>query len=375
MLSLSNLLLMTAVPVLLAIVFIATPHPRDIVGFDFRGSLWDPGKAILDGHNPYLPPHSSALRTGNPPVYPPVFMLIVAPLTLLPWAIGLAVWLVLMAAAIGAALWLLNVRDPWIYAIAFSSSPVLIGWQHGNLLLMLLLGLAVSWRWRDQPLVAGVSVAALVAAKLFLWPLLIWLVVTKRVRAALYSAGFVAIAVLGSWAIIGLDGFRDYPQLLRAYERLYVPHSQSPTAFWISLGLSATTGAVLAFALGLTVLLAGVCLARREDGDRRMFSAAVVAAIALTPIAWFFFYALLLVPLALYRPTLSRIWVIPLAFWIPLVLEDVFSKGVPCCRPAGMSELAWSTLASRPTVAYLGGCLALWAMTGVVTVVGVRPWR
>src|SRR5438874_5045179 len=87
-----RLALITLVLVLLTAVLVGAIRGH-VLGFDFRGTLWDPGQAILSGRSPYPAPHAAALRTGNPAVYPPAIMLLVSPLTLLPWAAGVTIWL------------------------------------------------------------------------------------------------------------------------------------------------------------------------------------------------------------------------------------------------------------------------------------------
>ena len=55
-------------------------------------------------------------------------------------------------------------------------------------------------------------------AKLFLWPLVVWLVATRRVRHAVAATGIGVVLLLASWAVIGFAGLVDYPSLLRRLE-------------------------------------------------------------------------------------------------------------------------------------------------------------
>ena len=57
-------------------------------------------------------------------------------------------------------------------------------------------------------------------------------------------------------------------------------------------------------------------MARREDGDRRAFSMAVIASIAISPIVWLHYFTLLVAPLALARPRLAWPWALLWAFWL-----------------------------------------------------------
>jgi hypothetical protein len=129
-----------------------------------------------------------------PPFTHRLSWVIVAPLTLLPWSVGIAVWLVVSVLAATGALWLLGVRDSRVYAVALGSGPLLIGFIFGNVTLLLLFGLAAAWHWRDRPSISAPVVAALIVAKIFLWPLPIWLLVTRRVRALAYVVGYAVLA-------------------------------------------------------------------------------------------------------------------------------------------------------------------------------------
>ena len=60
-----------------------------------------------------------------------------------------------------------------------------------------------------------------------------------------------------------------------------------------------------------TTCVLALVLGRGPEGDRRSFSVAVVAAIALSPIVWLNYLLLGLAPLALARPRLSRAWALP----------------------------------------------------------------
>jgi hypothetical protein len=359
-----RLLLLFVLPPFLFYAMSRSGH--GIVGFDFRGTLWDPAKAILHGRNPYPPPHADAILTGNPAAYPPPMMLAVTPLTVLGWTAGIAVWLGIETVGVIAALWLLGVRELPVFALVLASHPFLVALIHGNLTVLLVLGLALAWRSRERPALAGACVAALVVAKLFLWPLFVWLLATRRFRAAAYGAVFTMTATLASWAIIGFDGFRDYASLLRALDHVYSRHSQSLTSLAERAGASEGTAKALALVAGLAVLGIGVALVRRPEGDRRLFSAAVIAAVLSSPIAWLYYYVLLFVPLALYRPRLSRVWLIVPAFWLPFIAQSIGAPKDVCCRPPGMPLPAWQTFTAIPSYQMLIVTMVLVATTALV---------
>ena len=65
---------------------------------------------------------------------------------------------------------------------------------------------------------SSASVGVTLAVKFFLWPLLVWFVATRRVANAVVAAAVGAGLLLASWAVIGFDGLRGYPDLLRRLE-------------------------------------------------------------------------------------------------------------------------------------------------------------
>jgi hypothetical protein len=64
------------------------------------------------------------------------------------------------------------------------------------------------------------------------------------------------------------------------------------------------------------VVLAVSLAARGADGERRSFAVAVLGSLVATPVLWLHYFALLFVPIALYRPRLSGLWFVPLVLWV-----------------------------------------------------------
>ena len=111
------------------------------------------------------------------------------PLGLLPFALADFLFFALSIASVVIALRLLEVRDWRCHAAAFTSVPVFAGIADGAISPLLLLGAAAAWRYRNSLWRGAAAVAVLVVAKLFLWPLWLWLVYTRRYAAAAIAAG------------------------------------------------------------------------------------------------------------------------------------------------------------------------------------------
>jgi hypothetical protein len=234
----------------------------------------------------------------------------------LPHAVALQLFLVLVVAAAPATLLVLGVRDWRCLCIAVAAAPTVNAFSVGALSTILAFAVAVAWRLRNRLLPGAVVVGALVVSKLFLWPLLVWLAATRRTRTAVFAAVVAGATALGSWAVLGFAGLADYGKTMQLLSDVLQDKSYSPIALGLSLGLEADVSRLVAMALGAALLVTTVVLARRPDGDGRALATALGAALALSPIVWTHYFALLFIPLALARPRFSLLWLLPVALWV-----------------------------------------------------------
>ena len=331
-------------------------------GFDFYGDLYTAAHAILHGANPYnlhqLQAEAGVLRDGGTfpyiatPRYPPLLLLAVVPLSLLPFKLAAAVFMMLSLAAVVGAMWLLGVRDWRCIAIATLSMPAVFGSWIGNVSTLLLLGAAVVWRLRSRLKLMPVAAAVVLGAKLVLWPLGVWMLVTRRYRQLAMTIAFTIVGTLAAWAVLGFAGLTSYPKLL--VDVAYIGELRSSSLIAALLNAGVSTFAARAIALGLTAGLAACAwrLARGPQGDERAFGLMVVAALTLiaSPVDWVHSFVLLFVPIALLSPRLSLLWFVPaLANYSPLLdtgLELVVVAVI--CAPLFAERV--SALA-RPTLA------------------------
>lgn len=303
------------VPAVVAAVCCASFVRRGVGEPDF-GAFWLAARAVLHGHSPYaplatLPPVPS--RGFEAYGYPPLTAFLLAPLAALPFLAAKLVFLVVNLGALVLALRLLGVRDWRCYGVAFVSAPVVESLATGTLSLLLLLGVAAAWRYRERAVIVGILVAAAASAKLFLWPLWFWLVRTGRRRGAVIAVGACLASVLGLWAVIGFGGLGDYPQRLDRLTRLYGPHSYSTYALARVLGTGPGHAAQAMYAVGAIAL--ALALGFVAD-DRRSLVALLGVSFLATPIFWPHYLVLLFVPVALASPRLTRAWVVPLLLWV-----------------------------------------------------------
>lgn len=282
---------------------------------DFENVFLGAAQAIADGESPYPSPDAAVVALGKAYVYPPLTAIAGLPLTFLSTQAAGLVMMALLSAAVVGTLLILGVRDWRCYGIAFLWSPVLSAIQTGNITILLGLGAAVTWRFRDNARAAGASLGVSLAAKLIVWPLALWLVVTRRVSATAYALVICVAALLIPWAVIGFAGLADYPELLRRLQEIERTQGYTVYALALDLGASATIAGVLWIALAVALLAGVVAFGRRGD-DRRAFVLAIAAALACSPIVWLHYFALLLVAVAVAQPRLGPAWFVPLLMYV-----------------------------------------------------------
>jgi hypothetical protein len=305
-------------PFILTVLLIARFAAGKHFGFDYK-PLWEASRHVFQGESPYPLPHASALRNEQQFVYPPIAAVMAAPLALFPFIVAAILFAAIELVGTVLTLRVLGVRDWRCYGLALLWLPVIENILIGSISTLLALGLAVAWRYRDTRWAAPLVIAAVITAKVFLWPVLLWLVATRRGMAATRALVVAVVAVLGSWAVIGFAGLGSYPQLLNILSRLEEWKSYSAVAFGLVLGLSAGEARASALVACAIVLLAVVLSVRlrpgNPDADRQAFILAIAAAFLFSPIIWMHYLAILVVPIALTRRTLTPLWFVPLAMW------------------------------------------------------------
>lgn len=282
--------------------------------FDVHFAFVPAAHAVLHGASPYTGVTSRAVREGFAYLYPPLGAYLSVPFTVLPPLAADILATALAAACVPATLLLLGVRDWRCHAVAFIWLPTIAGIQSANVTLPMVLGLALVWRYRERRAVVVLVTAFLVALKLFFWPLLVWLVATRRYLTAALAAAASALLVFVPWAGIGFAGLHAYPHLLSTVARREGGESYSLAALFHFVVPSWTGAVAIETAVGAGVLLVAIALGRRGR-DRDAFAVAIVGVLALTPLLEIHYFAALLVVLALYRRRFEAAWIVPLLIW------------------------------------------------------------
>jgi alpha-1,2-mannosyltransferase len=275
--------------------------------------FWLAGGAYLHAR----PVYASVATVQHPPpelagslfVYPAPMAALFAPLSLLPYAVACFVFAAVSIGAIAGALWLLGVRDWRCYGAIVLWPMTIPSVTIGTLSPLLLLGVAAIWSFRDRRAgVAGIAAAVLIA-KLFLWPVLVWLVASRRSLAAASAAGAAIAVSFLAWLPIG--GITTYPRMMHALSIQEGGLSFQPV--WLLPGRPELRLAVLE-ALAICSI-AALGFVTRRFGHRSGYVLAVGISLLASPILWPHYLLLLAAPIAIRSRRFSWLWLAPLAMW------------------------------------------------------------
>lgn len=177
------------------------------VGYDFQQAFLPAARAVLHGRDPYVGATARAVHAGTAFVYPPVAAFLFTPFAALsPIAADLLVTALCLVCAF-LTLAVLSVRDWRCYGLVVVWAPVFYSVHVGAISTLLALGVAVAWRWRRTPWLSGIAIGLVVALKLFLWPLVLWLCAARYWRTATFALTSTLAFLAVPWAAIDFAGF------------------------------------------------------------------------------------------------------------------------------------------------------------------------
>jgi hypothetical protein len=217
---------------------------------------------------------------------------------------------------------------------------------------LLVLGLGLLWRGRDRTWAAGAATAAVVVAKLFLWPMGLFLLLTRRRRHAAAAVLLGAVSVLAGWAVIGFNGLGSYPAMVGHLSAIEGPAGISLVSLASSLGLGSGIGVAAAWLSCAGVLVLAALVLRGDGAEDRAFALCVVAGLLGSTLVWPHYFVLLYVAIALLSPRLGPLWLIPLVTWLaPVELTHGSAWRIAVYLVLELTVVA--VLVARPLLAFL----------------------
>jgi Glycosyltransferase family 87 len=320
-------------PVVVVVAVLGSTFGRTFV-YDFHGVLYDGGRAVLKGINPY-PVHfldrlaslgraeRAAATVFAVPVYPAPALVVASPFSLLSVHAAGVLFTVISIAAFILGLRLLGVRDWRCYGLPFLTWPLLHSLRLGQVNGLLVLGCGVVWYWRRSLLAPAAGLACMVAVNLFLWPLGFFMLITRRFKVAAISVALFVALLLSGWAVIGFAGLGSYPKLLSDLSSTETSAGVSYVSAGLALGASRAVADAVSVAVSLGLLGLAWLSVQRPQGENRAYGLAVLAGLASSPVVWPHYMVLVFVPIALLSPRLSILWAVPfLAYLAPVAQSN-----------------------------------------------------
>lgn len=279
---------------------------RSGFGSDFHGTIWNADHAILRGDSPY--PRDPL---GVPAVYLPPILVATAPLGWMSLHAATWLWFACLLACGFAVPAVLGVRDPWGYLLFAASLPVTQALVLGNASILVALGAALGWRFRERPALGPLAIAVTVAVKFVFWPLIVWLLIV-RPRAGIRAALMLVALTAGAWVVIELHGLRSYPALIHAEGSHFAYAGSLFVAALLQLHLRFRYAAAAGF-LGSLALLAFAWL--RRTAEIEVFSLALLASLVATTVGWPHYLIVMAIPILIVCPRVSWPWLWFPALW------------------------------------------------------------
>ena len=289
---------------------------RSVEADDFRATIWNPARSVLDGVTPYPDPTQPGFLAQS--VYPPLIFLLALMLVPLGFLAASVMWTLILGISAVATLVVLGVRDWRLYVLYVMSCPIVFGLLWGNVTVLVSFLVALFWKYRNHTW-TGIFLGLAIAVKIMVVPLVIWLLMTGRYRTAVCSAGTGVLLIIVPWATLGFDGLTRYPQTLSVPTQTHGSLGASVQPLFRQLGYDRP------IALAAGVVLGGCCLmvAWLARDELASFAWVLASALAFAPVVWLHYYALLAVPLAVARPRLGGAWWLYLCFWIGWVYSPL----------------------------------------------------
>lgn len=290
---------------------LVAPFPR----YDFL-VFYRAGSDVLGGHNPYPVLGTPAVYGGGAFVYPWAVAFVFAPFALLSSHVSDLLYFLISGASVLVGCRVAGLRDPVSVTLVLAAATTIRGFQVGSLNGLLFLGCILAWRYRHRPTLVALALTLVVGSKVFLLPLVGWLVPTRRWAALAGTAGGL-LAVFTTSFVVGPLPAGRYLALLQELS------AHEGVQGFSLYGLVAHVAGGHAASLVCLTFAAGVVgvgwVSYRRGGQQpelALFASCLVAALALTPVLWSHYVLVGLVPLVLARPRRSTLLLASTLSWL-----------------------------------------------------------
>jgi alpha-1,2-mannosyltransferase len=281
-------------------------------GYDFS-SYHLAGADVLAGRSPYDAFQLQGPYSPQVPgqyIYPPAFAVAVAPLSALfsdyreanwLWAGVGAVVLVAVVVGFGRRELAFARRDVALLLLAaFAFAPVIGELVMGNVHLLILGLMAGTWlavrdgRARGE-IVGGALVGVAALIKIFPGVVILWFLLTGRVRAAIAALVTIVVVALLTLPFIGIEPWLQYPTVLLNLGTPVDTQDVLAPSVWLSEVMSPLLARIVVTTTGLALVVWAV----ERRSEPVSFAVAVAVSILIAPALYQHYLALLVLPMLL----------------------------------------------------------------------------
>lgn len=301
-----------------------------IPAVEFR-TFYTAANTLLSGKSPYPTPGTGVVRGGHAFVYPITTLAYFIPFTTLPYNVALDLFRVAEIGLILVSVKLLlkNEANFAVGVLILVSSFAITALQVLSVEPILLFFIALSWRYRNSVFIGSISLALAIGVKLFLLPLLLWYLLSKRYRAFSISVFAVIILIAPTgFFVSSLTAYYHILQRLSGYESAsglslvslldILVHSET-VAFWLTASL----------ALVFTLLLVYV-KKKIDPPDRYLFAAIVLWSLIESPIVWSHYFLIsVAVVLLLFQTPLGTMSLYAIGSWVLAQPDQITPSFIP----------------------------------------------
>jgi hypothetical protein len=175
----------------------------------------------------------------------------------------------------------------------------------------------MAWRWIDRP-IGSIVMAVAISLRPSLGLFLVWQLLRRRWRPALWTAGAGLALIVLTLPFVGLDGYGDYLAVLRNLD-VPVGASENRDLGGLFLALGAGDDLVAAGRLvSIAVVVGALLLSLRREREIG-YMVMLCASLLVVPLLWGHYLATLVVPAAFLAQRLWRpLILLPLFAWLPI---------------------------------------------------------
>ena len=273
------------------------------------------GHDLLANASPFPRVGSRAILEGHAYVYPLYAAWFSAGFALVPFHQATIAWRIMGLMAIASCGVILGgTRGLTVAGLTLLSTPIATAIQVGSVEPFLALGIAICYRLKDRPILGGLTLGLVAVVKLFLAPLLLWPLFAKR--KALFATALVSSVIL-FYAGVGFDpGLANYLKILHRLSTLESPQGWALTRLWLALGFSLLASELLVVVTGIALILGLRAIGSTRANEKYLYSGLVLVCLVVSPITWWHYLALGIVPLLLVRPRKATVVALLLTSWI-----------------------------------------------------------